>query len=370
MTMTRHSPRSFGVALAVSVVAVGAACGSEAPAVDLTCGGAAPYAARGPWGVGVTTLTSSAGVPIEVWYPASPEAYADGPRERYDLRAWLPSAEVTKIPADAPTTFQTESVRELPLGGEGALPLVLFSHGLAAYRSQSTFLTTHLASWGFVVAAPEHAERGLARVLANGLPDFTRAERQVQVALAVVQADGRFGPRLDAARVSVVGHSAGGGAAAAAAAWPEVKAWVALASGGFEGVPAKPALLMAGTFDEVVPADRTLESYGLLPAGKRLVTLFGVGHLGFADICLIGREQGGVLAVAQRAGVPVSELIALLASDGCRARDLAPEKAWPAIDHYVTAHLRAALGLDAAIRGYDQAAATCLGPFVTEHRQD
>jgi len=38
--------------------------------------------------------------------------------------------------------------------------------------------------------------------------------------------------------------------------------------------------------------------------------------------------------------------------------------------HYVTADLRAGLGLDASFRGFDDAAATCLGPFVTDRRQE
>ena len=56
MSPRRRSLCILGVALAVGVL-VGPGCGSEEPAVDLTCGGVAPYAARGPWGVGVTTLT-------------------------------------------------------------------------------------------------------------------------------------------------------------------------------------------------------------------------------------------------------------------------------------------------------------------------
>ena len=38
----------------------------------------------------------------------------------------------------------------------GPHPLIVFSHGNSGFRRQSTFLTTHLASRGFVVAAPDH----------------------------------------------------------------------------------------------------------------------------------------------------------------------------------------------------------------------
>src|SRR5262249_56282777 len=38
----------------------------------------------------------------------------------------------------------------------GSYPLVMFSHGFGGHRRQSTFLCTHLASHGYVVAACDH----------------------------------------------------------------------------------------------------------------------------------------------------------------------------------------------------------------------
>ena len=68
----------------------------------------------------------------------------------------------------------------------GPYPLVLFSHGFAGYRLQSTFLTTHLASWGFVVAAVEHPYRNLTAVFGDlgplvgglGTPQFGHCRHQ------------------------------------------------------------------------------------------------------------------------------------------------------------------------------------------------
>src|SRR5262245_22718938 len=57
-------------------------------------------------------------LPTEVWYPA-----------RYSGR-------------DAPIR-------------RGRFPLVLVAHGHCGLRTNYTYLTTHLASWGFVVAAPD-----------------------------------------------------------------------------------------------------------------------------------------------------------------------------------------------------------------------
>jgi predicted dienelactone hydrolase len=42
--------------------------------------------------------------------------------------------------------------------GSEVLPLILFSHHSGGHRRASTFLTTHLASHGYVVAAMDHSE--------------------------------------------------------------------------------------------------------------------------------------------------------------------------------------------------------------------
>src|SRR6516225_10226708 len=50
-------------------------------------------------------------------------------------------------------------------GGDDALPLILFSHHSGGSRRASTFLTTHLASHGYVVAAMDHSEVVAAALL-------------------------------------------------------------------------------------------------------------------------------------------------------------------------------------------------------------
>jgi predicted dienelactone hydrolase len=41
---------------------------------------------------------------------------------------------------------------------DAARPLVLYSHHSAGHRRAATFLCTHLASHGYVVAAPDHSQ--------------------------------------------------------------------------------------------------------------------------------------------------------------------------------------------------------------------
>lgn len=62
----------------------------------------APYAVRGPYDVGVTTLMVDGGA-VEVWYPAPAGAQAGRAPDVYDLRDWLPEDFRAKIPASEPT---------------------------------------------------------------------------------------------------------------------------------------------------------------------------------------------------------------------------------------------------------------------------
>jgi len=163
---------------------------------------------RGPHAVGVRQirLPSRADptrwLPTEVWYPAQGAADAD-------LVAPHPFGRPHRAGVDLP-----------PIAS--ACPLLVFSHGNSGLRQQSTFLTTHLASWGHVVAAPDHvgntlletaaleddgarrASHRLARARRPGdLADVLRALLDEAVLAAEL-------PPLDAGRVGALGHSFGG----------------------------------------------------------------------------------------------------------------------------------------------------------------
>ena len=132
-------------------------------------------------------------------------------------------------------------------------PIVLFSHGALSFRLQSTFLTTHLASWGFVVASPDFLERGLQTFLGQP-PAVPKTSVQVlSETVALLEAEdlrpgGVLQERLDDDIVLPIGHSAGGGASSQfVVADPTIPAWSALAAGatGPTG-PGSAGLWMAG----------------------------------------------------------------------------------------------------------------------------
>lgn len=327
-----------------------------------TCEGA-PFAARGPYPAGVTTLDMN-GTPLEVWYPAEPGTEVGVRRDAYDLRAWLPADAAMRISdADAPL-YWTNAWRDLPVAQGISAPMVLFSHGLAGYRSQSSFLTEHLATWGFIVAAPDHVERGLAVVLENGVPRGDDAPQALRDARAFLPTVPRFDGVLDATRVASAGHSMGTLAAKLLAQEDGVTAWIALAGAAFGDGPAKPTLVMGGTTDALAQPGPVRSAWEELDGLRRLVSIEGAGHLAFSDICLIGREEGGVLAIAIANGVDVPFIVQRLGEDGCRDTDLPAEQAWPIINHYAVAHLRAALMGEGA--GFEPAAEACFSERIAD----
>ena len=328
------------------------------------------FTAPGPLGVGETTLTlPTDGAPVEVWYPATKQSVAGKPEGTYDVADWLPPALKKLVPAGYAVTYPSGGVRGVP-AAPGRYPLVVFSHGYAGFRDQSTFLTARLASWGFIVAAPDHYSRDLTEVLGGptGATAKTTDVQDLKATIALMRAQNASGTspfhrHVDLSLIGAVGHSAGGAAVEALAATdPQVKTFIGLAgatvgafgatkSGPDSIVPHQPALLMSGTSDHVVSDTSMIKAYGRLHDPKRLVLLRGAGHLVFADLCEIGSSQGGLLSIAAVLHVPVPASLVPLASDGCSPPDLAPPLAWPVIRQAVTAQLRHAFGFDSSTAG-------------------
>jgi predicted dienelactone hydrolase len=328
------------------------------------------FTAPGPFGVGETTLTlPTDGAPVEVWYPATKQSVAGKSGATYDVADWLPPGLKKLIPAGYSVTYPSGGVTGVPVA-PGRYPLVVFSHGYAGFRDQSTFLTARLASWGFVVAAPDHYSRDLTEVL--GGPTAATAKttdvQDLKATIALMKAKDEsstspFARHVDLGHIGAVGHSAGGAAVEALAATDrQVTTFVGMAgatvgalattkSGPDSTVPHQPGLLMSGTADQVVSDTSMIGAYGRLHSPKRLILVRGAGHLVFADICEVGSSQGGLLSIAAVLHVPIPAPLVPLASDGCSAPDLAPPLAWPMIRQAVTAQLRHAFGFDASDAG-------------------
>jgi pimeloyl-ACP methyl ester carboxylesterase len=177
----------------------------------------------GPFAVGVRTLEirdrdRGRLFPCEIWYPAA-----------------------------SPPTGGLAEERDAPVH-QGDHPLVIFSHFSGGGRRTATYLTTHLASHGYAVAAMDHSEvvapelgphpgesaadraRRIDAIIASRVPD-------VRVLLSTLTGPrpitGLDGIGLDPALIAVAGHSFGGWTALAVPeSEPRVRAVVALAPGG------------------------------------------------------------------------------------------------------------------------------------------
>jgi hypothetical protein len=136
------------------------------------------YVGPGPYAAGVTTI-SLGDRDMEVWYPADPAAASGVAPDEYFVRDFVAGWVDDLLDPSVNPPFVTDGYRDItPAVADGPYPLVLFSHGFAGFRLTTTFLTTHLASWGFVVIAPDYLERGLASVLGDPVPG-ARSDRVV-----------------------------------------------------------------------------------------------------------------------------------------------------------------------------------------------
>ncbi len=379
------APATLAASLALSVLVLAGPASAQAqqpgpvPGTHITHGDTVPTVARlgpgsftgpGPLGVGETTLAlPTDGAPVEVWYPAAKASVAGKPEATYDVATWLPPSLKKLVPAGFTVSYPSGGVIGAPVA-PGRYPLVVFSHGYAGFRDQSTFLTARLASWGFVVAAPDHFSRDLTEVLGGptGATSTTTDVADLMATISLMQAQdasatSSFHGHVDTKLVGAVGHSAGGAAVEAlAASDPQVTTFIGLAgatvgslgrsgSGPDSVVPHQPGMLMSGTSDHVVSHVGMIAAYGKMHTPKRLILLRGAGHLVFADLCEVGSSQGGLLSIAAVLHVPVPASLVPLASDGCRPPDLAPPLAWPVIRQAVIAQLRHVFGFDRSTAG-------------------
>ena len=393
---TNSRRTSHHAALATAALLILAGCGSEGDASDSDESPAptsataeeattstvalaelsSAYTFAGPYPVGVTSLTLEGGNAVEIWYPAV--AGTTG-TDTYDVRDFVPQAVRDLLTADVPATFTYDAGRDAP-AADGSFPVVLFSHGFSGMRFQSTFLTSHLASWGIIVAAPDHWSRDLFHTLSAPVGDRESAVTELLATLDLLTAqnaasDSILSQRVDTERVVAVGHSAGGGTVLRAAFDDRIDGYISLASGAgalsgsnssapptTADLPAKPSFFMAGALDAVVSADEvTRVAYETAPGPSRLWIIAGVGHNGFDDFCTFGNGTG-IIGVAEASGLgPLLEAqpnLRRLGEDGCLPPAEPVAVGFPIIRHAITAQLRAWFGEDPEVIG--------IGPEVAD----
>jgi len=187
-------------------------------------------------------------------------------------------------------------------------PLLLFSHGFKGCATQSTFLLSALATAGYLVVAPNHADASCGGDAAGMTQAFSdpaswteatyrnRATDLTRV-LAALETDPAFAWRRE--QVGLVGHSLGGYTVLGlGGAWPtwriaQPRAILALSPycepfslTGELGNIGRPVMYQGGTRDlGVTPSVRRVDGcYAQTTAPAAYVEFRGAGHFAWTDL--------------------------------------------------------------------------------------
>jgi predicted dienelactone hydrolase len=309
------------VALAI-VSVVGASCAASdnesAPAGTATVGTEAvaltmPLSAPqlvdhpGPNQVGVTTITVTdvardRALRVYVWFPIDDPGAA--PPYVYDFGDGIRSYPSPMAVSAPPSSMSTD----------GQSPLVVISHGHRAKGFDFAGYAEELASYGYVVAAPNHlgdSSLDPPRVVTSTAQD--RLDRPQDVsALITAMLDvnnnetAAFAAHIDPGKIAVMGHSRGGFTAFAVVAGyandqgetkpdPRVKAIIALASGAdpklFSDAQLAaikvPTMMISGTNDNVAPIKPYVTRPWELVSGRPLyrIELADGWHMTLGEYC-------------------------------------------------------------------------------------
>ncbi|GAA1647327.1 alpha/beta hydrolase family protein [Catellatospora bangladeshensis] len=187
----------------------------------------------------------------------------------------------------------------------GRFPAIAFGHGFLQGVSKYYGTMSHLASWGFIVAAPT-SQGGLAPSH-SGFADDLNAQLTWLVAQDTT-AGSRFNAHVTTGKLGLSGHSMGGGASVLAASRnPAVTTVANLAAAETNPSAATaaasvrvPMMLVAGEKDGTAPiASHQRPIYNGKPAPKQLRTIRGGFHCGFIESSSLFCDSGTITRAAQ-----------------------------------------------------------------------
>lgn len=407
--------RSIVFMLAAAMVVMGvAACSSDSGGDEASGDGAttttieaAPpvdYSTRGPYAVGEVDLELDDDHQVAVFYPVDRDAVADdatpysyagedifGP----DIVELLPGALAGSI--TPPDTYV-----DVPASTDGPFPVVMHSHGAAGNLRFANMHNSHVASWGYVVAAVDHPERGVVNALSGATGGGSGGGGECEVpqqddafldseqltdgldllAEEAASADSPLSGVADTERVAAEGHSAGGSASGTLAYDDRVDLWIGQAPGtplepgsdpsAYVSVtededgeceiefdreaqladtspPPVPSMIIAAEGDTVIELDGVEQTYEWLDAPKRLIVIADSGHAVFVDPCPLIQEQGGLSGFVEALGLDPDEVpLVELGENGCLPEDTPAETVWAFIDHVTVAQLNDTFDIDRA----------------------
>jgi predicted dienelactone hydrolase len=159
----------------------------------------------------------------------------DDPQRPLHITLWYPAAQDNSGPKVDYGKYGVGQamVNAAPETGQGKFPLLVFAHGYGSERIANAYLTEHLASYGFVVAAADHADEDALSRAADRSGQLTPVEgafalyvgyalrpydvlREIDFAATLTGEGGHLQGLIDLERVGVTGFSFGGYTALAA----------------------------------------------------------------------------------------------------------------------------------------------------------
>lgn len=388
--MSRLLLRSFAVSIALVTTACSGGGDGDDAATTTVKAEPTNFSGRGPYAVGQVDLALDADHTVAVFYPVDPsavtptaEAYAYSGKDVLDpaITAILPGALSGEV---APANTWVG----LPASEKGPFPTVLHSHGFSGNLRFGNQHNAAVASWGYVVAAVDHPERGLAAVLDGFIAGGAPAERpdeyldsnQLLAALDLLTetneaTESPLGGAIDTERVAAEGHSAGGSSSGTAAYDSRVDLWIgqapvaplepdtdlaALSGTGTnsdtEGLlaatnpPPVPSMIIAAEGDTVIELARVEKIYEWLNAPKRLAVIADSGHAVFVDPCVPIRQEGGLSGFVRGLGLdPATVPLVELGENGCLPADPDPVRVGGLIDHLTVAQLNEVFNINPAV---------------------
>lgn len=316
-------------------------------------------AKMGPFAVGVRTVVyedtgrrkpdgSPRLLTTEIWYPALQSSRGQ-PTVTYDIAGQFTAEQQATIGAGTIPLLQTAAVRDAtPTRAHGKFPLIIFSHGQAAIRWQSTYYTVLLASHGYIVASTDHeggtlydVVRGQLQNTAVGLETRPGDVRYLLNRFERLKTDDPLYDLIDFERIGVTGHSFGAITSMRVAAMDDrVKiivpqapfdasvAWLGLP------IPQIPIQIQAAHEDKTLEWDTNVvpTMVEVRKTGKPwwLLDLTKGGHFTFSDLC--GFDLASIADRVQL-DIPGANVKKVL-EDGCGPTAPTAEIAQPLINHF------------------------------------
>ena len=261
---------------------------------------------RGPHGVGVTTIDL-----FDRSRPTEQNGDVPGSSERkLTVEVWYP----------ARATAEEPDARDVPLDG-GPYPLIIFAHGLSANRRLYPSYTQHLASHGYVVAAPDFP---LSNGGAEGGPRIRAALEQPGDVSFVIdslldlneEAGHLLRGSIDHTRIGMSGHSLGALTTMLTIYGPDrdprISAALPISAVGcflpdtIAGDASVPLLVLGGTNDTITPPGSSDRAYRFANPPRYLVHLVGADHVRFADVDLSDSELAAAGGLSEIFGSTVA----------------------------------------------------------------